>query len=143
MLVVQGRSLGRKEPLFADFSVALPPEVEQGSSGVTLRALIARIVEHEVASFGRRQEERAVLRVLTERELRDAAVRGKITLGESDVPPAAVDAGNAVATAWQAFEDGLYLAFLDGVEQKQLDAQVYPRAESRLTFVRLTLLAGG
>lgn len=143
MLVVQGRALGRREPLFQDFGVALPPEVERGSSGITLRSLIARVVRQEVEAFHARQEERAVLRVLTERDLAAAARRGKVAAGESDVPRVAVDVDAATATAWQAFEDGLYLAFLDGVEKKELDVEVHPRPDSRLVFVRLALLAGG
>ena len=143
MLVVQGRALGRREPLFQDFGVALPPEVERGSSGITLRSLIARVVRQEVEAFHARQEERAVLRVLTERDLAAAARRGKVAAGESDVPRVAVAVDAATATAWQAFEDGLYLAFLDGVEKKELDVEVHPRPDSRLVFVRLALLAGG
>lgn len=143
MLVVQARAVGRREPLVPDFSVTLPPEVERGSNGITLRSLIARVVRHEVEEFDARQERRSVLRVLTEREIAESARRGKIASGESDVPKVAIDADAATAVAWQAFEDGLYLAFLDGVEQKVLDAEVYPKAESRLLFVRLALLAGG
>lgn len=143
MLVVQGRSLGRTEPLFPDVSVPLPPDVERGSSGITLRALLACVVRNEVAAFDARQQERSVLRALTGKELAAGLARGKVASGESDVPRVAVDPDAAVATAWQAFEDGLFLVFLDGVEQKQLDAQVWPKAESRLLFVRLALLAGG
>ncbi len=143
MLVVQGRSLGSKEPLFPDVSVPLPPAVEHGSSGLTLRELLACIVRNEVAAFDTRQTERSVLRALTARELAAGVARGKIASGESDVPRVAVDRDLAVAAAWQAFEDGLFLVFLDGVEQKVLDAQVWPKADSRLLFVRLALLAGG
>ncbi|MBK7877050.1 MAG: hypothetical protein IPJ77_15105 [Planctomycetes bacterium] len=143
MLVVQGRSLGRKEPLFPDVSVPLPPDVERGSSGITLRALLARVVQNEVAAFDARQAERSVLRALTGKELAAGVARGKVAAGESDVPRVIVEPDAAVATACQAFEDGLFLVFLDGVEQKALDAQVWPKAESRLLLVRLALLAGG
>ena len=47
-----------------------------------------------------------------------------------------------MAAALQGFEDGLYLVVLDGVEQRELDRQVYLTAESRLVFLRLTFLAG-
>ena len=40
-------------------------------------------------------------------------------------------------------EDGLYLVIIDEDEQKSLDAQVFLQEDSRLTFIRLTLLAGG
>jgi hypothetical protein len=54
-----------------------------------------------------------------------------------------VDADEAVATALEAFEDGLYLVVVDGQELRNLDAQVFLQPDSRVAFVRLTLLAGG
>ena len=49
----------------------------------------------------------------------------------------------AVATALEAFADGLFLVVVDDVELQDLNA-VAPLAESsRLTFIRLTMLAGG
>ena len=43
----------------------------------------------------------------------------------------------AIGAALEAFEDGMYLVVLDGEEQRNLDAQVYLRDESRIAFVRL------
>jgi hypothetical protein len=143
MLVVQGRSVGRPTPLFPDASVPLPPDVERGSNGITLRDLIAIVVHHEVEGFDRRQSERRVLRVLTERQITSGVERGKVAPGESEVPRVAVDPESASAIAWQAFEDGLFLVFFDGLELKELDAEVHPKLDSRLLFVRLALLAGG
>ena len=40
-------------------------------------------------------------------------------------------------------EDGLYLVVVDGVEQRSLDSQVFVNPDSRVTFVRLVMLAGG
>ena len=143
MLAIQGRTLSRKEPLFPEFTVQLPPEVERGASGITLRALLARIVRNQVEAFDKRQSERRFLRALTERQIQAAVQKGKVDLGASEVPIVAVDVDGAVGTACQAFEDGLFLVFLDEVEQKQLDAQVYPKPDSRLMFVRLSMLVGG
>jgi len=65
-----------------------------------------------------------------------------VDMGGHDLQPE-VDEEAAVAAALQAFQDGLYLVILDGEEQKELERPVRLRAESRLTFLRLTLLAGG
>ena len=54
-----------------------------------------------------------------------------------------VDEEDAVGAALQAFEDGLYLVVLDGEEQRELDREVYLQPDSRVTFVRLAMLAGG
>ncbi|HSL34673.1 MAG TPA: hypothetical protein VK871_13540 [Candidatus Limnocylindrales bacterium] len=53
-----------------------------------------------------------------------------------------MDEGQAIGTALQAFEDGLYLVILDGREQRDLDEQVFPKPDSHLTFLRLVMLSG-
>lgn len=142
MLTISGRSLGRRKPLFADFSVP-PPPVTRGDGGITLRALIAATVRHEVQQFRERQSERQFVRVLTEREIADGEAAGRIDSGGSDVPVQKVDEAVAVETAIQAFEDGIYLVSIDDQEQRNLDAAVFLNESSRITFIRLTLLAGG
>jgi hypothetical protein len=49
----------------------------------------------------------------------------------------------SIATALQAFEDELYLVLIDGEEQRELDRQIYLQPDSRVTFLRLAMLAGG
>lgn len=141
MPIISGKALGRKKPLFDDFSVPLPPN--PGEGGRTLRQLISQIVCGEVAAFQKRQHDRQFLRALTAREIEEGAAKGKIESGGSEVAPQQVDPDEAVGTALQAFEDGLFLVVLDGEEKRSLDEQIYVNEESRITFVRLTLLAGG
>ena len=76
-----------------------------------------------------------------------------LVLREMVLPPGAAPARpaeilppseeQALATALEAFEDGLYLVIVDGQELRQLDQQVFLQPESRVTFVRLIMLAGG
>jgi len=141
MLTISGKALGRKKPLFADFSVAAPPALRDG--GITLRHLLEHIVREQVAGFQERQEQRQVLRVLTQRQIAEGVEKGKIESGVSQVDLQPVDAEAAVAAAWQAFEDSLYLVVLDEQQQQALEQQVFLQPDSRLTFVRLTMLAGG
>ena len=142
MVTISGKALGRRKPLFADFSVP-PPENLSDGGNTTLRDLIECVVRHEVAAFGKRQSDRQFLRVLTSREIVEGVEAGKIESGGSEVEPQQVDEEEAIGTALQAFEDGMYLVVVDDAEQRNLDARVFIRADSRLTFVRLTLLAGG
>mgnify|MGYP006969405746 CR=1 FL=1 len=142
MLTISGKALGRKKPLFADFSVPPPDEMADGGN-VALRDLIERVVRNEVAAFRQRQHDRQFIRALTAREIEAGAAAGKIESGGSEVPIQDVDEEQAVATALQAFEDGLYLVVIDGTDHRSLDAEVYLRPDSHLTFLRLTLLAGG
>ena len=142
MLTVTGKVLGRKKPLFADFSVA-PPADLGGDEGITLRRLIEHIVRAEVAAFQQRQRERLELRVLSARDIDEGLEKGKITSGASEVGIQEVDADAAIGTALQAFEDGLFLVVVDEQQHRELDRQLFLQPDSRVTFIRLTLLAGG
>ncbi len=142
MLTVSGKALGRKKPLFADFSIA-PPPAARGDDGITLRQLIEHVVRAEVAAFKQRQRDRLELRVLSAREIDERLEKGKVESGASEVGLQGVDVEAAVGTALQAFEDGLYLVVVDDQQQPEIDRQVFLRPDSRVTFVRLTLLAGG
>ena len=142
MLTIEGEILGSKRRLFDNFSFELPPGSD-GDSGFTLRDLLDRIVREQVAAFDERQKNRQFIRVLTEREVAEGILKGKIQSGDSQIPYKEVDADAAVATAIEAFEDGIYFVVIDSEQQKELDAQLFLKPDSRITFIRLTLLAGG
>ena len=141
MLTIHGKALGRKKPLFADWSIPFPPDLGDGGS-LTLRDLIGRVVRAEVEAFQKRQQERRLFRALTEKQIEAGTAKGKIEAGGSDLNQK-VDAEEAVATALEAFEDGLYLVVIDEQEQRSLDAQVFLQSDSTVAFVRLVMLAGG
>ncbi len=142
MIAISGKALGRKKPLFADWSIPFPPDLREGGDRLTLRDLIARIVHGEVQAFRQRQDERRLARVFSPAQIEEAAEKGKVDMGGRDLKQQ-VDEEDAVATALQAFEDGLYLVVVDGEEQRDLDREVFLQPDSRITFVRLALLAGG
>lgn len=142
-MLISTKALGSKKPLFADFSVPLPPDWEdEGDGGKTLRDLIEEVVRHEVDAFKKRQQDRQFLRALTVTEIEKGVDQGKVEMGASDVQPQNVDPEEAVAAALIAFEDGLYLVIIDEKQYKDLDEAVFLTADSRLTFVRLTMLSG-
>ena len=142
MVTISGKAVGRKKPLFADYSIAFPPDLKGDGDNITLRDLIARVVRTEVAAFKHRQAERRLIHALTAKQIDEGADKGKIAMGGSDLKQE-VDEDAAVGTALQAFEDGLYLVIVDGEEHKELDREVYLQPDSRVAFLRLTLLAGG
>ncbi len=144
MITIQGRSLGRRRPLFDAFSIPPPGEVGDGGP-IKLRELIARVVCSEVADFETRQEARRLDRVFSPGRIEQDQQRGKIAPEGRDPkhqPPVKVDLETAVATALEAFTDGLYLVIIDEVEYRDLDAIVRVEPDSRITFLRLTFLAG-
>jgi len=141
MMTISGRELGRRKPLFEDFSVPFPPELGDGST--TLRQVIDRIVRHEVEAFRKRQSHRQLVRALTAKQIDEGVEAGKVLSGASDVEPQAIDDEEAVGAAVTAFEDGLFLVSVDDTECRELDQQVFLEPDSRVTFIRLALLAGG
>lgn len=143
MLTIRGRGLGQRRPLFEDFS--LPPPADVGDGGpLKLRELIAHVVCQEVSAFEKRQQARRLDRVLSAGEIHDGLRKGKVSPEgrEPQLPNTVVDAQEAIETALEAFADGLYLVIIDEVEYRDLDAFVRLQPDSRLTFLRLTFLAG-
>jgi hypothetical protein len=141
MITISGKTLGQKKPLFADWSIPFPPELGDGGA-ITLRDLIGRVVRAEAEAFNRRQKEAQLVHALTARDIEKGAAKGKIDAGGRESRQEA-DVEDAIGTALQAFEDGLYLVVLDGTEQRDLDAQVFLQPDSQVAFVRLAMLAGG
>jgi hypothetical protein len=141
LLTISARVVGRRKPLVPDWQVPWPPAEAGDGEALTLRELITRIVHEEVRAFEQRQQERKLVRILTEKEIHAGLEKGRVDSGGRDLHQE-VDADQAIATALQAFEDGIYLVFLDDEEQRELDRQVHLQPDSKLTFVRLVLLAG-
>lgn len=137
MLLVEGKQLGQKKALFEGFSVPAP-----GMSSQTLRSLIVHVVTQEVEAFHHRQVERRLVRALSWDKIEEGLAQGKVHSGGSNLDQK-VDVEAAIQTAIEAFQDGLYLVVLDELELKDLDAAIELTEESRLTFIRLSLLAGG
>lgn len=146
VITVNARIAGQRRPVLANWRVPLPaPPTDGADAGIVrLRDLLAHIVRQEVHAFQRRQQEQRVIRILSPDQIQQAATTGKIAMGGVDESASqSVDEETAVATALQAFTDGLYFVFLDHQQQQDLDAEVRPRPESALTFIRLVALAGG
>ncbi len=138
MLTVDAKVIGKKSSLLE--GVTIPLELP---ARVTLQDLLTRIVLEQVQAFRQRQQDRRLVRFLTAQQIADAAARGKIEMGGSEVEPQTVDDQAAVANALQAFQDGIYLVFVDGQPAQQLDAELQLQPETRVSFVRLMMLAGG
>jgi hypothetical protein len=141
MLTVSAQAIGRRKPLCDPFSVPPPAGLAAGRP-VTLRELLAHVVRGEVAAFKARQAERRLLKALTAAQIDEGVAAGKVSAGGSDLDQP-VDSDQAVAAAVEAFADGLFLVMLDDTEVKELDTPLPLTDDSRLMFVRLTLLAGG
>src|SRR5262249_43153223 len=116
-ITVEGRMVGQRRPLVPPWEIAL----RAGEGQLPLRDLIARVVREEVAAFQERQERRRSIQALTAAEIEQAAATGKVDMGGREEEGAPVDPEQAVATALQAFADGLYYVFVDEQQQASLD----------------------
>jgi hypothetical protein len=141
-IVVEGKVLGQKRPLFTDWHIQLPPLWQREGDRIRLRDLITRVVVEEVDAFRQRQAERRLTRILSQADIQAGVESGKVDPGERDLKQE-VNTDDAVGSALQAFEDGLYFVFLDGIQQTNLDQEVYLQPDSKVTFLRLVALAGG
>lgn len=139
-LHVTTRTLGSRQREAAGFDVP-PPEGARDDGSMSLRDLIEHVVREQVRLFNDRQQERRFDRVLSEAQIDEGRVKGKVDPASKDDPKEA-DAEEAVGAALQAFEDGMYLVIIDEVEKRSLDEPVYLSPNSRLVFVRLAFLAG-
>lgn len=141
-VLVSGRSIGSRKALFADWSIPLTPEWGEGGE-LTLRELIERLVRVEVEAFNARRGARRLDRVLSDAEIAEGGRQGRISPeGRADREGGRADADEAVGAALEAFEDGLYLVIIDDEEYTDLDRIVRLHPDSRITFLRLTFLAG-
>lgn len=149
VITVEAKVVGQRAPVVSGWRVPLlkPPGADESDGEpMRLRDLLAHVVRQEVQDFRQRQEERRLARVFSPREIKSAAASGKVAMGgarELQAETQELSDEAAIETALQAFEDGLYFVFLDGVQQHDLKAAVWPRPESTLTFIRLVALAGG
>lgn len=141
-IAVEGKVTGRRRPVFSDWSVPLPPDLDTRMEPFTLRDLIICVVKAEVQAFQGRQAEQRLQKILTKPEIEVGLMQGKVTLGDRNLDQT-VNLEAAIDTAMMGFIDGLYYVFLDDVQQEDLDQTVHLQSESRLTFLRLVALVGG
>lgn len=138
MVWVEGKTPGSKTPSFDPFG--FEPDEEGGDGNVyRVRHLIAKLVRECVRDFNLREREEA-LRTLTPEKIAEGMERGKI--GRSREEAQTPDLDQATGQALQAFEDGLYLLFVDEEEKRSLEEPVSLMPDTRITVIRLTALSG-
>ncbi len=131
------KQLGRKKALTTrDYSIG------NFSNQPTLQELLERIVTLEVNAFRERQADNQFLRILTETQLLEASETGKISLGGQEFTQE-VNTDQAIQTAIQAFQDGLYYVFNGETQIEYLTDVVNLELRQDIMFLRLVALVGG
>lgn len=143
-ITITGGQAGRKQALFPEWQLPYLESWQAAKGRITLHDLIAQVVEAEVTAYQQRQAEQQTLRLLTARQIAEGAAKGKIDSGGRELDPAAIaDPETALATALEAFKDGLYFVFIDGNQVEKLDTPLQLTPNSTVKFLRLVALAGG
>ena len=108
----------------------------------TLRQLISILVSDSVESYNRRLLSKENTAFLTKDDIDTMSQVGRIGFG---IPFGNQQANlqDALKTAFQGFEDGLYRFFVGEQEMETLDAPLHLREEDTITIIRLMMLTGG
>ena len=108
----------------------------------TLRHLITMLVSDSVAGYNRRLETKEQRVLLLQEDMDDMSTIGKIGFG---IPfgTRRAELSDAVETALQGFEDGLYRVFAGAREVESLDAPLALEEGDTVTLIRLVMLTGG
>ncbi len=134
---IEAKIAGQRRELFTPYELEWPLAKE-----LSLRQLLDAVVREEVSAFRERQRQRQLDRVLTPARVAEGVDAGKVDPA-GRTTPTSVDDDEAVATAIEAFTDGLFFVFVDGRQVSDADDLVQVVPTSTLLFVRLTPLAGG
>lgn len=132
-VILQLKRLGRKKV------ISVPYKLE--ASPTTLNGLLTEFVKIEVRKYNTKREERQLVSFLNPQLIQEQAEQGKVAFGDiENVQEMSVE--KALAIALQAFEDGLYVVFIDGQEVKSLDSPIVLLDGTEVAFIRLTFLVG-
>jgi hypothetical protein len=139
MITVEFQSASRSRLDVAPFSFD-PVGDEGNSDDFRVRHLITKLVHETVRDFHLRETDRGS-RAMTPDELAKGLAVGRF--GSPREESQTIDVEIAVGQALQAFEDGLYLLFVDEAEKRSLEDRLTLMPDTKVVIIRLTALAGG
>ncbi len=132
-LEIQLKRLGKKK--------ILRQKVKLTGNIKTLEDLITQLVTHNVNSFNKEIETDKILSFLSPNEIQNQSITGKIGFGEIENKTKA-NINSSIENALQAFEDGIFVVFIDDDEVKTLKEPLAIKVSSSITFIRMTFLTG-
>lgn len=113
----------------------------------TVKDFLDHVTEVCVAQYKKRQSESEVLKVLSADQIDEKSLSGKISFGVNYGTKSPV-LNTAQENTRQCYLDGLFALFIDGKEisgqdkSLPLDTPIEIHEGSKVTFIRLTMLAG-
>ena len=139
LVYISIKRLGKRQPIVEKQTFSLS---QSFLNTPTLKNFIKAVVEKEVNTFNEKLEDNNLLPYLDEATLVKMAQHGKVDFGDKYNRTSAI-LDEAVQTALQAFEDGLFMVLIDGANCKRLNQTLHFRPNSEVVFLRLVALAGG
>lgn len=133
ILTLQLKRLGKKKIHLLEFEIEKQPQ--------TLKELIEECVKSEVKHYNEKREEVKLMSFLSPKDIQEQSETGKIGFGDLENRELA-QVDEAIANALLAFEDGLYVVFVDDEEIKSFEQSIALKPDSVIAFIRLTFLTG-
>lgn len=130
------KHLGKRKCSIEPITMELTGETPQN-----VHSLIRAVVCWLVNEYNARPEENDPLKFLTQEEINNQAVTGKISF-RVNYNDNRVSTETAVRNALQAYEDGIFHLFINGEEAGTADSPLHLNDGDTLTFIRLTMLSG-
>ena len=132
-LRLQLKRLGKKKVKEVPFTLEENPQ--------NLEELLIACVKNQVESFNAKRTEVNVIGFLSPAEIQEKAQSGKIEFGELANTDLA-DLQKAIDNVLLAFQDGLFLVFVDDNEITALEIPLELHSQSVIAFIRMTFLVG-
>lgn len=133
ILTLHLKRLGKKKIHLLEFEIEKKPQ--------TLKELIEECVKSEVKRYNEKRQEIKLMSFLSPKDIQEQSETGKIGFGDLENKELA-QVDEAIANALLAFEDGLFVVFVDDVEIKSFEETIDLKTDSVIAFIRLTFLTG-
>lgn len=135
-IYINAKQLSKRKPRVAACSFILAEQPRN------LRDLIRVLVINSVNDYNRRVRNQNAAKPISADDLESLSRIGKIGFG---IPYGSreADPAEAVETAIQGYDDGLFRFFIGDREVESLDAPLMLQEGDTITIIRLTMLTGG
>lgn len=132
-VVLALKKLGKKKVKTIHIRLSFLPQ--------TFQPLLEELVRLEVEKFNEKRSPSVLIPFLDASEIQEQAETGKIDFGDT-FNDKHVDEKTAIEHVLRAFEDGLFVAFVDEEEVTSLAEPITLKPDTKVTLIRMTFLVG-
>lgn len=132
-LTIQLKRLGKKKIKSVHYHIDIIPS--------NLQQLIETFIRAEVQRYNDRINDDQIISFLTTEQITKQQASGKIDFKAMNNRTQALEK-EALASAIQGYQDGLFVVFIDDLEITDLNQAITLTEQSTITFIRMTFLTG-